>query len=535
MRRNPSEFVNITETAMASHGAAAAARQPQPASSQPTDEVSMTDAPVASSPSATVTTVSDQLQASRLSGSSQGTSVSPTSSVSPAFRSPVRPAYQPGASGGVDLLLVEDVRVSQRVASQALQRINFRVEVASDGESAVDKYRALHHSLRVILMDVGLPGISGIEATERIRRAEKEFGVAERDKVLIYGLTGNVDEENLREYEEVGMNGCIVKGRLIADAVRQALQESANRPGEFINMVRQHNDPATASAPTAASPGGSQAAPTGDSPSQTATTLQQRQSTTEDDDEKLPFRNTAAVRALGNATSASTNDAIGTPRAVHPRQLLRERYPGSGVIRPGMGLPSASQDAQATSPLFGGSNNSGGSSELTAPSPGLGVRSTSSGQHGPEVLLVEDVRVSQKLAQQALRRAHYTVDVASDGESAVDKYRQHAAQLRIILMDVGLPGITGIEATERIRALEAARLTRGEGDDRHVMIFGLTGNVAESNLRQYEQAGMNGCIVKGQLLVDAVKQAVERVERNPTEFVNLSAADGAASAAGRGR
>ena len=65
------------------------------------------------------------------------------------------------------------------------------------------------------------------------------------------------------------------------------------------------------------------------------------------------------------------------------------------------------------------------------------------------------------------------------------------------------------------------------------MIFGLTGNVAEANLRQYEQAGMNGCIVKGQLLVDAVKQAVDRLDKTPTEFVNLSAADAASAGGGR--
>ena len=552
--RNPGEFVNITETAMASHGAAAAAaaarqqqQQSQP-SNQPSDDNHMSDTPAGSSPPS-VSAVSEQLQASRLSSASaQPTSAAPTVSNTQPSRAAAaftRPAYQPGASGGVDLLLVEDVRVSQRVASQALQRINFRVEVASDGESAVEKYKALHHSLRVILMDVGLPGISGIDATERIRRAEREFGVQDDERVLIYGLTGNVDEENLREYEEVGMNGCIVKGRLIADAVRQALQESANRPGQFINMVRQQTDAAAASAPSiaatsapTASAGGDQAPSNSRSPNQIGNSLQQRQAVADEDDEKLPIRNATALRALGASANASSNDAIGTPRAVHPRQLLRERYPGSGVTRPGMGLPSAGQETALVSPVAGsgvGGSSGNSNGELTAPSPGLGVRSTSAGLHGPEVLLVEDVRVSQKLAQQALQRAHYKVDVASDGESAVDKYRQHAAQLRIILMDVGLPGITGIEATERIRALEAARLTRGESDERRVMIFGLTGNVAENNLRQYEQAGMNGCIVKGQLLVDAVKQAVERVERNPDDFVNLSAADGAGSAVGRAR
>jgi len=136
---------------------------------------------------------------------------------------------------------------------------------------------------------------------------------------------------------------------------------------------------------------------------------------------------------------------------------------------------------------------------------------------GPELLLVEDVRVSQKLAQSALTRAHYKVDVASDGESAVEKYKQFSHSIRIILMDVGLPGISGIEATERIRHWQSTQVPNST-----LYIFGLTGNVNESNLREYEKAGMNGCIVKGKLLVDAVKEAVDRVQRQPDVFVNIT-------------
>jgi len=96
-------------------------------------------------------------------------------------------------------------------------------------------------------------------------------------------------------------------------------------------------------------------------------------------------------------------------------------------------------------------------------------------------------------------------------------------------MDVGLSGISGIEATEQIRKIERDRREAAEadgsgGNQRDVMIFGLTGNVAESNLRQYEAAGMNGCIVKGKLLVEAVRQAVDRLEREPNVFVNIAGA-----------
>ena len=550
--RNPHEFVNLSGTAVRPTAAAAAAEDEQmtdagAAAGPLASPRSATDAPVfrpapraspthaASPPSSLVSPTATSAAAAAAAAAA----ASPPSSSPPTA---ARPSYQPGSSSGPDLLLVEDVRVSQRVAQAALQRVQFRVEVASDGESAVDKYRQLHSSLRIILMDVGLPGISGIEATEIIRAQEREYGVQPADAVLIFGLTGNVEQENLREYEQVGMNGCIVKGRLIGDAVKQAIEETSRRPGQFINLVGKADSTAAAApASPQTTPRSEAAAAAAASPS-SPLSMSGVSPTLPDDDDIIVAPSDRAA-ALRNASASASADTIGTPRAIYPRQLLRERFPGSGVTRAGVGLPGAGAGGPAGAGGGGGGGGglglglgSGGGSptgglstpSLTSASGGLGVRSTSGGHHGPDVLLVEDVRVSQKIAQQALTRQHYKVEVASDGETAVEKYRQHASSLRIVLMDVGLPGISGIEATERIRAMEAARLDRGDDDSgRPVWIFGLTGNVAESNLRQYEQAGMNGCIVKGQLLVDAVKLAVERVERDEKQFVNLSAADSA--------
>jgi CheY-like chemotaxis protein len=83
-----------------------------------------------------------------------------------------------------------------------------------------------------------------------------------------------------------------------------------------------------------------------------------------------------------------------------------------------------------------------------------------------------------------------------------------------------LPGISGIEATEQIRALERASIGDGGGNNDVVFIFGLTGNVDPESMRNYEAAGMNGCILKGKVLADAVKVAIE--EANQGKFVNIS-------------
>ena len=478
---SPTAAPSITQSLVPSHGAQnnVSPQTPQTPSPLSTndDAVAMSDSPPRPMPA-----------------------LSPSNTTNLQLPQPTAPLRQSSApSVGPDLLLVEDVRVSQRIASQALQRAQFKVEVASDGESAVDKFKQYSGTVRVILMDVGLPGISGIEATEQIRRWERES--EHSSPVLIFGLTGNVEEENLIEYEEVGMNGCILKGKLLVDAVRTAIDQSRLHPGEFINLVGKSDNAVVGS-------GGR----TSQSPVTTTSKLSAREETDPaDTDMTADSPPPASSASSSSRLTSSSTDAIGTPRALQPRHLLAQRFAGRGVVRPGVGLPSAS--ASAAVPTIAASNTSAS----TSPSSRTSLSANTSAS-GPDVLLVEDVRVSQRITQSALSRAHYRVEVASDGESAVDKYKAFASSLRVILMDIGLPGISGVEATQRIRALEHV----SPSPQSPVIIFGLTGNVAEANLRQYASAGMNGCIVKGRLLVDSVRAAIEAVAKDPNAFVNLS-------------
>lgn len=71
--------------------------------------------------------------------------------------------------------------------------------------------------------------------------------------------------------------------------------------------------------------------------------------------------------------------------------------------------------------------------------------------HAPTILVVDDEDVLAKIVASYLEREGYCVSVVGDGDSAVDWVRTHEPEL--VVLDLMLPGIDGIEACRQIRAL----------------------------------------------------------------------------------
>lgn len=109
---------------------------------------------------------------------------------------------------------------------------------------------------------------------------------------------------------------------------------------------------------------------------------------------------------------------------------------------------------------------------------------------GNNVLLVEDNRLNQEIAAEILRQVGIKVDIAGDGEIAVEKVKEAAAgQYDMILMDILMPRMNGYEATRQIRALD-------DPEKSGLPIVAMTANAFEEDKKEAENAGMNGHIAK---------------------------------------
>ena len=94
------------------------------------------------------------------------------------------------AATEVTILLVEDVDDTRYFMRLELEYLGYRVIEAGDGQQAVDL--ALQEQPDIILMDLSLPGLDGLEATKRIRLDER------LEKVPIIAVTAHVGT-NLRD------------------------------------------------------------------------------------------------------------------------------------------------------------------------------------------------------------------------------------------------------------------------------------------------------------------------------------------------
>ena len=101
----------------------------------------------------------------------------------------------------VKILVVEDNKINQMITKKILTKMDLQCDIVDNGEDAVDKIKANKYD--IVLMDIHMPGISGIEATKIVRSFDKEL--------TIFALTAVTIEDKMHEFEEAGFTDIIPK------------------------------------------------------------------------------------------------------------------------------------------------------------------------------------------------------------------------------------------------------------------------------------------------------------------------------------
>jgi PAS domain S-box-containing protein len=116
------------------------------------------------------------------------------------------------AQGGFRILIAEDDMVSSMAVAKLLEKKGHRIHVVRDGEEALDALRKRNFDL--VLMDVQMPIIDGVEATKRIRTGEAGWAKADIPIIAMTGYTMTGDRE---KFLAAGMNDYISKPVDVAD------------------------------------------------------------------------------------------------------------------------------------------------------------------------------------------------------------------------------------------------------------------------------------------------------------------------------
>jgi CheY-like chemotaxis protein len=105
------------------------------------------------------------------------------------------------------VLVAEDVEINREILYSMLEDLHFNVEDAENGARAVEMFAAAPDKYDVILMDVQMPVMDGIEATRRIRVMDG----AKAKEIPIVAMLANVSREDVDKCLEAGMNDYVEK------------------------------------------------------------------------------------------------------------------------------------------------------------------------------------------------------------------------------------------------------------------------------------------------------------------------------------
>ena len=140
-------------------------------------------------------------------------------------------------------------------------------------------------------------------------------------------------------------------------------------------------------------------------------------------------------------------------------------------------------------------------------------RASGAPRSGMRVLLAEDNAVNQKLAMRLLEKMGHEVTLAENGKEGLEKYK--AGRFDLVLMDIQMPVMGGIEATQAIRKEEGAT-------GRRTPIVATTAHAVKGDRQKFLDAGMDGYVSKP-IRVELLRAEIERVTGRGVQYTEAHA------------
>ena len=118
----------------------------------------------------------------------------------------IQPVLASAPLAELDVLVVDDNKTNRLILEKFLSSTPYRVQSVSSGAGAIGLARSF--AFDVILMDIQMPDMDGVEATQKIRSLEKEAG---REPSFIVAVTANAMPEQLNQYLAADMDDVLAK------------------------------------------------------------------------------------------------------------------------------------------------------------------------------------------------------------------------------------------------------------------------------------------------------------------------------------
>ncbi|KPA12752.1 multi-sensor hybrid histidine kinase [Candidatus Magnetomorum sp. HK-1] len=375
------------------------------------------------------------------------------------------------------ILLVEDSIVNQQIATKIIEKLGFRVDIASNGEECLSALEKKPYD--IVFMDVQMPVMDGLEATRNIRQGTRK---AINTEVPVVAMTAHTLPGIQKEFTEVGMNDAIIKP-IHPDEILKYIKKYTGISFPLKNHAKE--EPKVSS-------------------------IYDRKALLDrlDGDEDLckdiinDFFNDIPdlSEALRTGIKQNNQDIISSIAftikegasdiASEPLMEICDQIETAGLAND---MEKANDLLNTFQDLMNDFSNSVNGNKA--------LPKTEKKTSDYLILVVEDEKTNQKLMERLLKKHNYTFEIVENGLDAIEAMK--SAHYDLVFMDVQLPGMDGMETTRRIRSIELDIINP------KVPIIGVSAHTLEEDKALFISAGMDDFIekpIKQELLFQKLEQ-----------------------------